>query len=119
MKRMDKKRNLQTKISPGRIQPGNGWKPRQKLISKGYEPPIHNFSITTSAGTDITNEILTDTGYIFLFIIPDIGKASDKGLIKINDLALRCRELGIKALALTASTNSQVDRLQNTISTGL
>ena len=80
----------------------------QKLIRKGYEPPIHNFSITTQAGTDITNEILTDTGYIFLFIIPDIDKSSEKGLLKLNDLALRCRELGIKAMALTASTNNQV-----------
>jgi uncharacterized membrane protein YphA (DoxX/SURF4 family) len=81
----------------------------QKLIFKGYEPPIHNFSITTSEGTDITNEILSDTGYVFLFIIPDIDKASEKGLQKINDLSLRGRELGIKAVALTASTNSQVD----------
>jgi uncharacterized membrane protein YphA (DoxX/SURF4 family) len=82
---------------------------RQKLISKGYEPPIHNFTITTSAGTDITDEILTDTGYIFLFIIPDLDKASENGLIKINELALRSRELGMKAIALTASTNKQVD----------
>jgi uncharacterized membrane protein YphA (DoxX/SURF4 family) len=82
---------------------------RQKLVSKGYEPPIHNFSITTSTGTDITNEILADTGYIFLFIIPDIDRASEKGLQKLNDIALRSRELGIKAIALTASTNSQVD----------
>jgi uncharacterized membrane protein YphA (DoxX/SURF4 family) len=81
---------------------------RQKLISKGYEPPIHNFSITTSAGTDITNEILTDSGYVFLFIIPDLDNAAEKGLIKINELALRSRELGIKAIALTASTNSQI-----------
>ncbi len=28
--------------------------------------------------------------------------------MKLNDLALRSRELGIKAMALTASTNSQV-----------
>jgi triosephosphate isomerase len=82
---------------------------RQKLISKGYEPPIHNFSITSPAGTDITKEVLADTGYVFLFIIPDIDGASEKGLQKLNDLALRSRELGIKAIALTASTNSQVD----------
>jgi len=81
---------------------------RQKLISKGYEPPIHNFSITTSAGTDITNDILRDTGYVFLFIIPDLDRASDKGLLKLNNIALRSRELGIKAIALTASTNKQV-----------
>ncbi len=81
---------------------------RQKLISKGYEPPIHNFSITTPDGTDITNEILGDTGYVFLFIIPDLDKASEKGLLKINDIALRSRELGIKAIAMTASTNNQV-----------
>lgn len=81
---------------------------RQKLISKGYEPPIHNFSITTSAGIDITNEILEDTGYVFLFIIPDLKHASAKGLAKVNDLALRSRELGIKTIALTASTDNQV-----------
>lgn len=81
---------------------------RQKLISKGYEPPIHNFSITTSAGTDITNEILADTGYIFLFIIPDLNQAAKKGLIKLDDLALRSRELGIKTIALTSSTNNEI-----------
>jgi hypothetical protein len=81
---------------------------RQKLISQGYEPPIHNFSITTPDGTDITNEILTDTGFVFLFIIPNLDNASEKGLLKINDIALRSRELGIKAIAMTASTNNQV-----------
>jgi hypothetical protein len=86
---------------------------RQKLIRKGYEPPIHNFSITTSTGTDITSQVLTDTGYYFLFIIPDIEKASEKGLQKINNLALRSRELGIKAIALTASTNSQTDKYKS------
>jgi hypothetical protein len=89
---------------------------KQKLISRGYEPPIHNFSITTSAGTDITNDILNDTGYVFLFVVPEIERASEKGLLKINELALRCRELGIKAIALTASANKQVtaykDRFQ-------
>jgi len=82
---------------------------RQKLIKKGYEPPIHNFSITTAGGADVTNEILTDTGYVFLFIIPDLGKASEKGLLKLNDLALRSRELGFKVMALTSSDNNQVD----------
>ncbi len=82
---------------------------KQKLISKGYEPPIHNFSITTLAGSDITKEILTDTGYVILFIIPDLEKSAEKGLVKINEMALRSRELGIKAIALTASTNSRID----------
>lgn len=82
---------------------------KQKLISKGYEPPIHNFSITTLSGTDITHEVLTDTGYVFLFIIPDLDRSSEKGLVKINELALRSRELGIKAIALTASVNSRID----------
>jgi uncharacterized membrane protein YphA (DoxX/SURF4 family) len=86
---------------------------KQKLIRKGYEPPIHNFSITSSAGTDITNEILTDTGYIFLFIIPDLEAASGKGLHKINDIAVRCKELGLKPIALTASTDSQVDKYKS------
>ncbi len=109
MKKMDIKKEFTDKDFPWQDSTWKWVETRQKLISKGYEPPIHNFSITTSAGNDITSQVLNDTGYYFLFIIPDIEEASEKGLQKINDLSLRSRELGIKAIALTASTDSQVD----------
>jgi uncharacterized membrane protein YphA (DoxX/SURF4 family) len=81
---------------------------RQKLIKKGFEPPIHDFSITTDHGADITNQILADSGYTFLIIAPDLDKTSKKGMEKLNSLALKCRELGFAVYGLTSSTNHQI-----------
>ncbi len=81
---------------------------RQKLIKKGFEPPIHDFSITTFDGEDITNQVLADSGYIFLIIAPHLNKASRKGMEKLNNLALKCRELGFDVYGLTSSPNSQI-----------
>ncbi len=81
---------------------------RQKLVKKGYEPPIHDFSITTLDGEDITGKVLSDTGYVFLVIAPDLEKASGKGMDKMNNLALKSREYGFPVYCLTASANSQI-----------
>jgi uncharacterized membrane protein YphA (DoxX/SURF4 family) len=82
---------------------------QQKLISKGYEPPIHDFSITSADGNDITDQVLSDNGYTLLVIVPNLEKTSEKGLQKVNDLALRSLELGITVLGLTSSTDKQIN----------
>jgi len=85
------------------------WKEtRQKLIKKGYEPPIHDFSITSPDGLDITSQVLSDSGYVFLIIVTDFEKASIKGLEDLNLLALKCRELGFSVHGVTSSTNGQI-----------
>lgn len=46
--------------------------------SKGYEPPIHDFSIESlESGEDITQEVLADEGYTFLLISPSLDYADD------------------------------------------
>jgi uncharacterized membrane protein YphA (DoxX/SURF4 family) len=85
------------------------WKEtRQKLLRKGYEPPIHDFSITSPDGIDITSQLLSDSGYVFLIIATDLEKASEKGFQKINRLALKSRELGFTVHGVTSSTNKQI-----------
>ncbi|MBN1790631.1 MAG: DoxX family protein [Bacteroidales bacterium] len=81
---------------------------KQNLISKGYEPPIHDFTITDEAGNDITDLVLTNDGYVFLIIAPFLEKASDKGMHRMNDLALRAKDLGFQAYCLTSSTNDRI-----------
>ncbi len=76
---------------------------RKKLVQKGYVPPIHDFSITSAEGEDITYNILEDTSYVFLFISPRIDKAAPKGIPVINSLAQQCVRSGFRALALTSS----------------
>ena len=36
---------------------------KSRLVKKGYQPPIHDFSITTIEGEDLTDQILDDPGY--------------------------------------------------------
>jgi hypothetical protein len=88
---------------------------RQNLISKGYEPPIHDFSITNSEGTDITNQILTDDGFVLLIIAPKLEHASLRGMAKMNDMALKAQELGMDVYGLTASPTSEIDKFMNAV----
>lgn len=85
---------------------------RQNLIAKGYEPPIHDFSITDETGFDITEDVLSDSNYTFLIIAPVLHKASGKGIGRMNELALRAMELGFRVHCLTSSTEAQIEQFK-------
>jgi hypothetical protein len=82
---------------------------KQKLISRGYEPPIYNFSVTTLQGEDITERILTDSNYTLLIIAPKLENASSKGMERMNELAMKGDALGLNALCLTASASGEIE----------
>ncbi|MBN1158204.1 MAG: DoxX family protein [Bacteroidales bacterium] len=88
-------------------------KTQQKLIKKGYVPPIHDFSITSAEGFDITEDVLSDPGYTFVLIAPKIEEANIKNMQKASYLAESSQELGIHFICLTASTNAQVESFMN------
>lgn len=87
---------------------------KQKLLKKGYEPPIHDFSITSTEGADITENILADEGYVFLIISPSLTRASIKGFTSLDPMALRAKELGFTVYGLTASAESEIAEFRNT-----
>ncbi|MBN2480633.1 MAG: DoxX family protein [Bacteroidales bacterium] len=86
---------------------------RQKLIKKGYEPPIHDFSITSAEGFDITEDVLADPGYTFLLVAPELEKANKRNMQEANHLAERSAELGIRFICLTAALEAQVRSFSN------
>jgi uncharacterized membrane protein YphA (DoxX/SURF4 family) len=45
------------------------------LVSKGYEPPIHDFGIMDPEGFDITDELLSFEGYTLMMISYNLEKA--------------------------------------------
>lgn len=45
------------------------------LIEKGYEPPIHDFVLSSETGEDMTENILSFPGYTLFMIIKDIPGA--------------------------------------------
>lgn len=50
------------------------------LISKGYQPPIHDFVITSVYNEDITQQILSANGFTMLMISKKLGEADPEML---------------------------------------
>lgn len=86
---------------------------RTVQTSKGYVPPIHDFSIATLEGNDLTNEILRDTAYTFLLIAPYVEQADDANFGEINRIYDYCQEKGIRFACLTASNEKGINRWRN------
>lgn len=76
---------------------------RTVQTSEGYVPPIHDFSIETEQGDDITEEVLNDKGYTFLLIAPHLENADDSRLDRINEIYDYSQEYGYRFYCLTAS----------------
>lgn len=73
-----------------------------KLIKKGYEPPIKDFKIERD-GADYTDEYL-EAPKVLVFVAYDLEKSSVKGLEKLNDIAKNAIAKNYKVIALTASS---------------
>ena len=81
---------------------------KSELIKKGYQPPIHDFSITTLDGNDITGEALANPSYTFLLIAHKLDKANDSNVDKINDIYDFSKSKGYNFYALTSSLPDEI-----------
>ncbi len=83
---------------------------RTVQTKKGYVPLIHNFSITTPEGEDLTEEVLTQKGYTFLLISPHLEKADDSELDLINQIYEYAEDNNYPFYCLTASSEQGISR---------
>lgn len=82
---------------------------RTVLKEKGYEPPIHDFSmISLSTGEDITDSVLSDKGYAFLLVAHRIEEADDSNIDLINEIYDYSAEHGYGFYALTSSPDEEI-----------
>jgi uncharacterized membrane protein YphA (DoxX/SURF4 family) len=95
--------------------PGNdtSWKfveQKSLLIKKGYEPPIHDFTVTTLDNYDITDSVLDDPGYTLLMIARRLELSKPSRLEKGYVAGMECLSEGIAFYILTASGTDEAKR---------
>jgi hypothetical protein len=73
------------------------------LVKKGYKPPIHDFSISSMNGEDLTQKILSHSGYTVLMVSKKLAEAGTKHLAEGFELGNYCIANGIEFYVLTAS----------------
>lgn len=82
---------------------------RTVVKEKGYEPPIHDFSmLSIDSGTDITDSVLTDPGYAFLLVVHRVEEADDSYIDLINEIYDYSVEHGYGFYALTSSPEEEI-----------
>lgn len=78
---------------------------------EGYEPPIHDFSITDMATEeDITERVLSQKGYTFLLIAPYLEQADDSNFGEIDRISEYAQDNGYHFYCLTASGEKGINQ---------
>ena len=84
---------------------------RTVQTKKGYEPPIHDFALTScDTGEDITEQVLTKNGYTFLLVSPRLAVADDSNFGDIDQIYEYAEENGADFYCVTASANDEIER---------
>ncbi len=88
------------------------------LISKGYEPPIHDFEIMNVNFEDITDEVLTSAEPVTLVVMYDLAKVDVKQMAKVEALWQAAAERdainGVSTFhILTGSTTDEITAFCN------
>lgn len=81
----------------------------QKLIQKGYKPPIHDFRIETPEGEDIKDFFLYDEKGTFVVVAYNLQKSDKEGMKKIAQFAVEAKRKGYNFIALTATSPDNID----------
>lgn len=88
---------------------------RTRVKEKGYEPPIHDFSIVSQEdGVDLTDQVLDDDNYTFLLVASQLSVADDSNIDLINEVFDYSVEHGYRFLCVTASSDEDIAIWQET-----
>ena len=79
------------------------------LIKKGYEPPIHDFTIESLEDGEITDIVLDNPSYTFLLISYDFSKADISQSEQINKIYAYAQENDYGFYAMTASVDEAIE----------
>lgn len=78
------------------------------LIKKGYEPPIHDFSITLPDQGEVTDMVLANPDYTFLLVAYDLPSSNLPKTKELNALYDYCIKNNYAFYCLTASVDEDI-----------
>lgn len=76
-----------------------------KLIKKGYEAPIHDFTIESVDGEERTEYYLNKQGITFMLIAYDLSNTEPEHLARISELADYVTAAGHEFIGITSTLN--------------
>jgi prepilin signal peptidase PulO-like enzyme (type II secretory pathway) len=82
------------------------------LVSKGYTPPIHDFYIQTTDGTDVADFFFEDDKFTFILVAYNLDKSSEKRQQDINYLAYWAKDAGYNFICLTSTTGQSLENFK-------
>jgi uncharacterized membrane protein YphA (DoxX/SURF4 family) len=87
------------------------------LVTKGYEPPVHDFVITDADGYELQEDILAEEEPVVLVICYDIEKANTSEIKKVNAFVNDAEANGLYVYGLSASLYDQIEdfKLENQV----
>lgn len=82
------------------------------LVKKGYEPPIHDFSITNEDFEDITYDLLDTDEPVTLAVMYDLNKTNRKQAARLNELYEQTLSGGGRFYALTGAGFDEIEQFR-------
>ncbi|PXY46982.1 BT_3928 family protein [Flavobacterium hydrophilum] len=79
---------------------------KDKVITEGYVPPIHDFTMTKE-GSDYKDELLKEPK-LLVFVTYDLALSNPDGLKKLEKLNVDAKSKGYKVIAMTASADELI-----------
>jgi hypothetical protein len=87
---------------------------KDKLITEGYVPPIHDFTMVKE-DSDYKEELLQEPK-LLMFVTYDLATAEEGGMLKLQKLNLEAKAKGYKVIGMTASSPLLIAKAQkNTV----
>jgi uncharacterized membrane protein YphA (DoxX/SURF4 family) len=83
---------------------------KDKVITEGYVPPIHDFAMEKD-GSDYKEDYLKEPKLV-IFVAYDLAKADVSGLEKLEGLNQVAKSKGYKVIAMTASVNEEIQKIK-------
>lgn len=79
---------------------------KDKIITEGYVPPIHDFTMTKD-DSDYKEELLKEPK-LLIFVTYDLNLSDADGMSKLEKLNQHAKSKGYKVIAMTASSTEEI-----------